>query len=66
MDRREVQGQARQRARLSRLLFLKLALQQIDLVGQRDILGDQRLDLAHRVQHRGVVATAKPASDFRQ
>src|SRR6185437_7090756 len=47
-------------------LVLKLAFQQFDLVGQRGILGHQRLDLAHRVEHRGVVATSEAAADLGQ
>ena len=47
-------------------LFLQLPLQEVDLVGERNILGDQRLDLADGMQHGGVVATAEAASDFRQ
>ncbi len=46
------------------LLFLKLALQEFDFVGQREVLGDQGLDLAHRVEHGGVVPAAKSAADF--
>src|SRR5258708_26807261 len=37
-------------------LLLQQALQQLDLVGQRRVLADQPLDLAHRVQHGGVIA----------
>jgi hypothetical protein len=47
-------------------LLLQLPLQRFDLFGQGDILGDQRLDLAHGVQHRGVVASAEAAADFGQ
>ena len=46
--------------------LLQLALERFDLFGERHILGDQRLDLAHGVQHRGVVASAEPAPDFGQ
>ena len=45
-------------------LFLQLPLQRLDLLGQRSIPGHQGLDLAHRVQHRGVVASAEPAADL--
>ena len=48
------------------LLALQLALERFDLFGQRNILAHQRLDLAHGVQHRGVIASAEPAADFRQ
>ena len=37
-----------------------------DLFGQRGIPGHQCLDLAHGVQHRGVVASAEPAADLGQ
>ena len=47
-------------------LLLQLALQRFDLFGQRDILADQGLDLAHGVQHRGVVAAPEAAADFGQ
>jgi hypothetical protein len=50
----------------TRRLFLKLALQRFDLFGQRRVLGDQCLDFANRVQHRGVVASAEAAADLRQ
>ena len=49
-----------------RLLALQLALERFDLFGQRNILAHQRLDLAHGVQHRGVIAPAEPAADFGQ
>jgi len=44
--------------------LLQLALQRFDFFGQRDILGDQRLDFAHGVQDGGVIAAPKPAPDF--
>ncbi len=47
-----------------RRLFLKLALQRLHFLGQRGVLGDQGLDLAHGVQHRGVVAPAEAAADL--
>jgi hypothetical protein len=45
--------------------LLQLPLQQFDLFGERSILGDQGLDLAHGMQHRGVVASTEAAADFR-
>ena len=50
----------------TRRLFLKLALQRFDLFGQSRVLGDECLDFANRVQHRGVVASAEAAADLRQ
>lgn len=47
-------------------LFLQLALERLDLFGERDILGHQRFDLAHGMQHRGVVASAEPPADLGQ
>src|SRR5215212_7968255 len=47
-------------------LFLQLPLQRLDFFGQRGIPGHQCLDLAHGVQHRGVVASAEPAADLGQ
>src|SRR6266700_4805655 len=44
------------RGERNRRLFLKLALQRLDFLRQRGVLGDQCLDLAHGVQHRGMVA----------
>ena len=44
--------------------LLQLTLQRLDLFGQRHILGDQRLDLAHGMQHRGVVAPTEAAADL--
>ena len=46
--------------------FLKLALEKFDLVGQRNILGDEGFDLTDRMQHRGVIAAAEAPPDFRQ
>jgi hypothetical protein len=46
-------------------LFLQLPLEDFDLLGKRHVVADQALDLAHRVQHRGVVAAAEPPADFR-
>src|SRR5258708_20737460 len=45
--------------------FLQLALQRFDLFGQRRIPGDQCLDFAHAMKHRGAIAPAEPAPDFR-
>src|ERR1051325_7765455 len=47
-------------------LFLKLALQDLDFVGQHGVVADQAFDLAHRMQHGGVVAAAEPPADLRQ
>ena len=57
---------ARDSAFERRSLALQLALERFDLFGQRDILGHQRLDLAHGVQDRGVIAASEPAADFGQ
>src|ERR1700730_11309712 len=46
--------------------LLQLALQRLDLFGQCGAPGDQGLDLAYGVQHRGVVAPAEAAADLRQ
>src|SRR6266576_5332901 len=46
--------------------LLQLPLQQLDLLSQRRVGVDQVLDLAHGVQHGGVVAAAEPAPDLRQ
>ncbi len=46
-------------------LLLQLPLQDLDFLGQRHVVADQALDLAHRVQHRGVVAAAEAPADFR-
>src|SRR6267142_2859468 len=40
-------------------LLLQLPLQRFHLFGQRGVLGDQRLDLADRVQHRGLIAPSR-------
>jgi len=47
-------------------LLLQLPLQDFDLVGQHGVVADQSFDLAHRMQHGGVVAPAEPPADFRQ
>jgi hypothetical protein len=46
--------------------ILELALERLDLVGKRAVVGGERLDLAHGVQHGGVVAPAKSPADLRQ
>src|SRR4029077_7787596 len=46
--------------------FLKLPLQGLDLLGQARVVANEILDLAHRVQDRGVVASAEPPADLRQ
>ena len=46
--------------------FLQLPLQDLDLVGQHGVVAHQSLDLANRVQHGGVIASAEPAADFGQ
>jgi hypothetical protein len=46
--------------------LLQLTLEQLDLLGQRGIVRYKIFDFAHRMQHRGVVAAAEPASDLRQ
>src|SRR5690348_3961645 len=48
------------------LLALQLALQGFDLFGERGILGNQSLDLAHGMQHGRMIAPAEAASDFGQ
>src|SRR4051794_23713188 len=40
-------------------LFLQLALQEFDFLGQRRIIVDEVFDFSHRVQDRGVVAAAE-------
>jgi hypothetical protein len=47
-------------------LFLQLTFQDLDFLGQRHVVADQALDLAHRVQNRRVVATAEAPANFRQ
>src|SRR5262245_66631472 len=51
-------------ARRTRSL-LQLPLEQFDLFGHRGIGAHEVLDLAYRVQHRGVVATAEAPPDLR-
>src|SRR5262245_56695363 len=47
-------------------LLLQLALQDLDLLGQRAIGIDQVLDLANRVQHGGVVTATEATTNLRQ
>src|ERR1044072_7573475 len=47
-------------------LLLQQPLQELDLFGEHVVVVDQALDLAHRVQHRGVVAPAEAAADLGQ
>src|SRR5205823_2965847 len=49
-----------------RHLFLQLPFQQIDFVRQRRVGIDKVFDLSHRMQNRGVVASAEAAADLRQ
>src|SRR3712207_8873651 len=44
-------------------LFLENALEQLDLLRERNIVVDQALDLAHRVQHRRMVAPPKRSEE---
>ena len=54
-----------QRHREARL-FLKHPLQQLQLFAQGRVRSAQALDLAHRVQHRCVIASAEATADLRQ
>ena len=45
-------------------IILQLPLQRFHFLQQGRVLGDQRLDLAHRVQHGGVIAPAEAAADL--
>src|SRR5471030_1293863 len=47
-------------------LLLQLAFENLDFLGQGHVVADQALDLAHRMQHGGVVAAAEAPADFRQ
>src|SRR5580704_7519158 len=47
-------------------LFLQLPLERLDLLGQGGIVAAQGLDLAHGVQHCGVVPAPKSAADLRE
>src|SRR6476660_6601963 len=49
-----------------RHLLLQLAFQQIDFFRQRRVGVHEILDLSHRMQNRGVVASAEAAADLRQ
>src|SRR6266550_2758856 len=46
--------------------FLQLPLQELDLLRQRGVAVHQVLDLAHRVQHGGVVAASEAPPDLGQ
>src|SRR5262249_48845587 len=46
--------------------LLQQALQEFNLLRQRRVVAGEGLDLAHRVQHRGVVASAEAPPDLRQ
>ena len=54
------------RRRAGRASLLKHALQEFDFLAEIGIILDHLLDLAHRVQHRGVIATAEAPADLRQ
>src|SRR6516162_8905208 len=45
---------------------LKLPLEALDFLGECGVVAGKRFDLAHRVQHGGVVPAAEPATDFGQ
>src|SRR6266566_3136630 len=60
-----LQASGRLQPRRTRSL-LQLPFEQFDLFGQRGIGAHEILDLAHGVQHRGVVATAEAPPDLRQ
>src|SRR3954463_3209670 len=45
--------------------LLQVPLQNLDLVGQHGVVADQAFDLAHRMQHGGVIAPAEAAADLR-
>src|SRR5215467_1917316 len=46
--------------------LLQLALQRLDLFGQRGVVADQVLDLAHRMQDGGVIAPPEAPPDLGQ
>src|SRR5882757_7198580 len=46
--------------------LLQLPLQDLDFVGQHGVIAHQSFDLADRMQHGGVVTSAKPAADLGQ
>ena len=48
------------------LLFLQLALDHLDLFGERPVIADQTFDLADGLQHGGVVAPAEAPADLRR
>ena len=52
------------RARGEARSLLQLPLQELDLLGQRRIGRHQVFDLAHGVQHGGVVTAAETSSDL--
>src|SRR3954469_3754764 len=45
---------------------LQLPLQNLDFLGQRRVIAHEVLDLAHRMQDGGVIASAEAAPDLRQ
>src|SRR5215204_1237799 len=47
-------------------LLLQHALQKLDLVAERGVVGKRLFDLAHRVQNGRVVAAAEAPADLRQ
>src|ERR1043166_3774443 len=48
------------------LWLLQQPLQEFDLLRQRRVVAGERLDLAHGMQHRGVIASAEAPADLRQ
>src|SRR5262249_4044996 len=46
--------------------LLQLPLEQLDFLGEPGVAVDQIFDLAHRMQHGGVVTAAEAAADLRQ
>ena len=47
-------------------LFLQLALERLDFLGEGGVGADEMLDLTYGVQDGGVVAAAEASADFRQ
>jgi len=47
-------------------LFLQLPLEDLDFLGESHIVADQTFDLAHGMQHRGVVAATEAPADLGQ
>ena len=47
-------------------LIVDQSAKQFEFLRQRVVGPGEVLDLAHGVQHRGVIAPAEPAADFRQ